>query len=215
MNYPSKSLYMHLRSIWLQTVLQHHWRNTCRRQLSEGGDALAGCDRVNLEMHLEAAIELNCEMHLEAEIERTHRWTCRLRLSNFEMHLEAVIKQFWRCTWRICSCDLGGRDRASLEIHLNAKIDGNWGSTWRWLILDGRLEGRRDCSWESIHWLPRDCGNVESWVQHGPPRDERLAGSRNQSIWGRCWTHGVWSTRWILYSVLTHDNCMERSRGMT
>jgi len=201
MYYLSKSLSIYIWSIWLQMVLERNRRNTCRRQLSERRDALSGHDWVNLEMHLEAEIELNWEMHLEAEIERTQRCTWRLRSSNFEMHLEAVIKQFWRCTWRLCSCELGGHDRASLEMHLDAKINGDWGSTWRWSIQDGRLEGRHDGSWDSIHWLTPNGGNVESWVQQGPPRDERLAGSGRQSILGRCCTHGVCSTRCMLYSV--------------
>jgi len=35
-----------------------------------------------------------------------------------------------------------------------------------------------------MHWLTHNCGNVENSVQHGLPRDERLAGSRRQSILG-------------------------------
>ena len=54
MFYLSKSLYMYIRPIWLQTVLESNRRSTCRRQLSEHTDALGGRDRVNFEMYLEA-----------------------------------------------------------------------------------------------------------------------------------------------------------------
>jgi len=47
------------------------------------------------------------------------------------MHLEAVIERDWRCTWRPCSCELAGRNRASLEIHLEAVIERDWTSTSR------------------------------------------------------------------------------------
>ena len=46
------------------------------------------------------------------------------------------------------------------------------------------MGGRRDGSRDSFHWLTRDCGNVENCVQHGLPRDERLAGSGRQLIMG-------------------------------
>jgi len=68
----------------------------------------------------------------------------------------------------------------------------------------GPFGGRRDGSWDSIHWLTCNCRNVESWVQQHPPRDEKLAGSVRLSILGWCCT---WC---MLYSVLTHDHCMER-----
>jgi len=47
------------------------------------------------------------------------------------MHVEAVIEGDWRCTWRPCSWELAGLDRASLEIHLEALIERDLTSTWR------------------------------------------------------------------------------------
>jgi hypothetical protein len=59
MYYLSKSLYIYLGAIWLQTVLERNRKSTWRRPLSECRDALGGHDHVSLEMHLEAEIELN------------------------------------------------------------------------------------------------------------------------------------------------------------
>jgi len=52
-----------------------------------------------------------------------------------------------------------------------------------------------DASWDSIHWLSRNCGNVENWVQQGPLRAERPAGIGRQSMLWWC------STRCMQYSV--------------
>ena len=142
---------------------------------------------------------------------------------SLKMYLEAVIERVWRGTWRPRSCELGGGDCASLDIHLEAVIEQVWRCTWRpWSseiggVLGGGQSGggswggRRDGSWDSIHWLTRTCGNVENWVQHGLPRDVRLARSGRQSILGWCSTRcmrysvyavvGVCCSRCMLYSV--------------
>ena len=69
---------------------------------------------------------------LKMPIEWTQRYTLRSWSSKFgdalggpagvnlEMHSEIVIRWVWSCTWRLCSCELGGRNRANLEIHLEA-----------------------------------------------------------------------------------------------
>jgi len=149
------------------------------RDRASFGDALGGRDRVNGDMHLEAAID------------RVWRCTGRPRWSeltdalrgrdwsSLEMHWEAVIDRVWRCTCRVWSSEIGG------------------------VLGGGRFAGRRDSSWVSIHWLTCNCGNVESWVQR-PPRDEKLAGRGRLSILGWCCT---WC---MLYSVLIHDDGMER-----
>jgi len=140
-------------------------------------------------------------MHLEAVIERVWRYNWRPCSSEFgdrpggrdraswEMHLQAVIEQVWTYT-------LGGCNRASLEIQLEAVIERDWTCTWRPLsseiggVLGGgesggsSLGGRRDGSCDSMNWLTHNCGNVVNRVQHGLPRDERLAGSGRQSILG-------------------------------
>jgi len=141
------------------------------------------------------------------------------------------------CTWRPWLCELWGCNRARMEIHLEAVIDGVWRCTWRpWLSeIGGELGGgqsggdssggRCDGSWDCIHWLTCNCGNVENWVKHGLPRDERLAGSGRQLILGWCsmWcmqysVYAVLSVCWtrcLLYLVLTLDHGMETYRGTT
>jgi len=105
--------------------------------------------------------------------------------------MEAVIEQVWRCTWRPWS----------------SKIEGVLGGGQSG---GGSSGGRHDGSWDSIQWLTCHCANVENGVQHGVPRDERLAGSGRQSILEcstRCVMYsvnavlGVCCTRCMLYSV--------------
>ena len=73
-----------------------------------------------------------------------------------EMHLEAVIERDWRYTWRPCSCELVGRNRASLEIHLEAMIKGVWRCTWMPRLseigdaLGGHDRARMDESLEAV-----------------------------------------------------------------
>jgi hypothetical protein len=175
------SPYTHCRSwtIHFEVVIERVWRCTVRPWSIEFGDALADLDWLNSEMHLEAGIE-----------------------------------RVWRCTWRPGSTalrdTLGGRDWVSLEIQLETEIEWTQRCTWRpWssefggVLGGGRFGGRRDGSWDSIHRLTWNCGNVESSVQH-PPRDEELAGSGSLSILGWCCT---WC---MLYLVSTHDYGMER-----
>jgi len=154
---------------------------------------------------------------------------------SLEMHLQAIIVLGWRYTWRPYLCEirdtLGGSVVAGLEMHLAAVIERVWRCTWRpWStrmggVLGGGQAGggslgrRRDGSWDSIQWLTRDCCNVENWVQNGLPREERLAGSGRQSIWGWCSmlcmlysvyaVLGVCCTWCMLYSRLTHYHGME------
>jgi len=134
--------------------------------------------------------------------------------ASLEMHLDAKMKWPQRCTWRPWMNQfghaLGGRDRVNSQMHSEALTERAWRCTCRLLLSEiggvlggGQFEGRRDGSWDSIHWLTCNCGNVESWVQH-PLRGEKLAGSGRLSISGWCCT---W---WMLYSVVTHDYGMER-----
>jgi len=176
----------------LEAITECVWNYRWRLRSGEFGDTLGGCDRASL-----------------------------------EMHFEAVIVRDRRCTWRPWSCELGGCNRPSIEIHLVAVIEPVWRCTWRpwWSEIGGvlggglsegsSLGGRRDGSWDSIHWLTCHCGNIEHWVQHGLLRDERLAGNVRQSILGWCKykVHAVLSeccTMCKLYSVLTLDHGMER-----
>jgi len=134
------------------------------------------------------------------------------------LHRPAVAP--WTCTWRawleMFVYALGDRDRVNSELHLVAVIErvGRYTGRPRAIKIGGVLGGsrlgvRRVWGWDCIYWLTYSWGNVESWVQQDPPRDEKLTGSEIQSI---MW----WCSSWcILYSVLTHDHGVERERGMT
>jgi len=107
------------------------------------------------------------------------------------MHLEAVLEWGWRCAWRPWWREIGVQGG-----------DQSGGSS---------LGGRRNGSWDSIHWLACIRGNIGNRAQHGLPKDERLAGSGRQSILGWCnlqWVHysvyvvlGVYCTWCMLYLV--------------
>ena len=136
-------------------------RCTCRPWLSEFGDALGGRDRVNSEMHLEAVIE------------RVRRYTWR----PWSIKIGGVLGGGWSGSdW-----SEGGQSGGSESVGSESGGSESGGGS--------RSGGMCDGSWDSIHWLTRNCGIVENWVQQGPLRAERLAGSGRQSIVG--W----WSTR--------------------
>ena len=134
---------------------------------SEFQDALCGRDRGSV------------GMQLHTEIKCTEGYTPRQWSSQFgdgigdrdwvnsEMCREAVIERVWRCSCRLWSSEIGGLHGGS------------------------RFGGRRDGSWDSIHSLTCNCGNVESWEQQHPPRDEKLAGSGRLSLLGWCCTLGM------------------------
>jgi len=138
------------------------------------------------------------------------------RRRSLTMYLEAIMKRVERCTLRPWSSEFGdalaGRDRVKWEMLLEAVIDRVWWCTWRpWSIEiggvlgggssgGGRSGGRSDGSRDSIHWLTRNRGNVESWVQYGPPRDESWLAAGDSRSWDDP-VLGVWSTRCMLYSV--------------
>ena len=187
----------------LEAVIERIWRSTWRPRCCHWEMHLeATIERVwrwiwrlrssNSEILLEAEIKLNCKMHLEALIERVWRWIRRPRSSNSEIHLEAemqlnskmhfevVIKRVCRCTWRPSLIRIGGV--------LGGSRSGG-----------GRSGGRCDGSWDSLHWLTRDRGDVESWTQNGPPRDESWPGTGRMSIRG--W-FSTWCVQYFVYAVL-------------
>jgi hypothetical protein len=181
--------------IHFEVVIVGTWRCTWKPASSEFGDALEGLGRAGLEMHLEAEIYWNSEMHMEGMTERVLKCSWRPQSWNTERHLEAMIERVGRCTCRPWSIG----------------IQGVLGGGWSW---GGRSVGRCDSSWDSIHWCTHNCGNVESWVQYSPQRDERLAGSGRQFILGWC------CTRCMLYSVyavliITYNHCIEIYIGIT
>ena len=177
-------------------MIERVWRCTWRPWSCE----LEGCDQARLEMQLEAMIKRvwRCTWR---------PWLCKLGAHNcvsLEIHLEAVIERICRCTWRPWSCELGGPNCASLEIHLEDVMERVWRCTWRsssgeiGRVLGGSqspggsLGGRHNGSWDSIHCLTRNCGNVENWVQHGLPRD--WLGAGDSQSWDDA-VHGVCCTR--------------------
>jgi len=155
-------------------------------------------------------------------------WRCTWRPSSsiLEMRLETGIEWTQRCTWRPGSSKfgdaLGDQDRVNSEMHLYAVIERVWRCTWRpWSSQCGRvhgggqsgggsLEGRCDGSWDSIHWLTGNWGNVENRAQHGQPRGE--TGCEWETIdlgmmqYAVHEVHRVCSTQCMLYSVYTLDH---------
>jgi hypothetical protein len=77
-----------------------------------------------------------------------------------EMHLDSVINWVGRATWRLWSCELGGRNWASLEMHLGhdqAQLEKDLES------VDGMWAGCEDL----IHQLvtvTRNSVNVMRWL---------------------------------------------------
>ena len=76
----------------------------------------------------------------------------------------------WRWRWNELGDALGVGDRANLEMHLEAVIVRTWrprSSELRDALGGGQSGGgrsgrRRDESWDSIHGLTRNRGNVMS-----------------------------------------------------
>jgi len=159
------------RSLWpppipqyLRTTATAPWRCTWRPWSSVFGDALGDWDRVN------------SEMHLETRIKRVWRCTWRPRdWVNSEMHLETGIERVSRCTWRLSPNEIGGvlgGDWSGSDWSEGGQSGGSQcrgsqsgssepgGSESGGMSSGGMCDGSRD----SIHWLTRNCGNVENWV---------------------------------------------------
>jgi len=118
------------------------------------------------------------KMHFEAAIEWVWRYALGVRdLAN----LKAVILHVWRYTWRPWSIEIGG-------VLGGSRFGG------------GRSGGRCDGDWDSIHWLTRNRGNVESWEQSGPPWDESWLAAWDSWSWNDA-VLDVCSTRCMQYSV--------------
>jgi len=165
--------------MYLEAVIDRVERCPWRRRSSELRDALGGRHSASWEMHWEAVIEWVWRCTLRPWSSEDGDAIGDLDWVNSEMHWEAVIERVWRCTCTLWSTEIGG-------------VPGN-----------GQFGGRRYYSWDSIHWLTCNRGNIESWVQQHPLRDGKLAGSGRLSILGWCCT---WC---MLYSVFSHDHGME------
>jgi len=189
--------------IHLEAVTEQFERWTGREWLSELRDALGGHDQANLEIDQEPIIV----------------WTSKPWSSKFEnargCHIsgnwKAVSRWVWRWTW------------VPWYIEIRRVLGGSRSG-------GGGLGGRGEGSWDSIHLLPDNHGNVESWVRQDPPNDERWEmterlGVRDSWSWNDvilsfwstwCMVYlvyavlGVCCISRMLYSVLAHNYGMER-----
>jgi len=170
-------------------------RYTPRPWSSDFGEALGGSNRSYLEIHLEAVIE--------------RVW--RYALGGHDCaNFQAVIKCVWRCTWRPWSCELAGRNQASLEINLEAVTEWVWRHTWRmwsteiedtlggcdWARLDEYLEavdGRRSGT-QFISQLTRNSGNVTRWHYLWSYYGELAGGGRSGGRYTSRWSYIQGST---------------------
>jgi len=183
-----------------EAVIKLVWRRNWRPRLGELRDALGGRVRASL------------EMHLETEIERTLRCTGRPWLSEFGLAFGCryrVNSEMHSELWSSESRDAlaAGYDRGRLEEYLE-------------VVDPEAVDGRRARCWDSIHQLvnskPWECDEVTLPLKLTWNRDNE--GTTNNL---RCMLYSVYAvlgvccTRRMLLSVLTHDDGMERLRGMT
>jgi len=165
--------------IHCESVIQQGWRCTPQPWSSEFGEAAECHNPVSLKI---------CTWRPQSS--RFADTLAGRDGASLKMLIEALIEWVW-------SYSLGGYDAGSLEIHLEAVMERVWRYTGRsWLrkivVLGGSLSGgsssggRGNSSWDCIHWLTCNCGNVEDWVQHGLLTDLKVAGSGRQSILGWC-----------------------------
>jgi len=64
------------------------------------------------------------------------------------MHSEIVIWWIWRCSWRPCSCELGGHNREISEIHFEGTIELVRRCPWRHWSSE-LPDAHRGCDWPS------------------------------------------------------------------
>ena len=185
----------------LKAVIEGVWSCTSRLRSSELRDAHGGRDWASL------------GMQLETEMEWTLRCIWRPWLSKFgdalggrdqvnsEIHFEAIIEHLGRYTWRPWLIKIGGvRGGDWSEEGQSGRSQSGGSESGGGQSGGGSLGVMCDGNWDSIHWLTHNCGNVQNWVQQGPLRAGRLAGSRRQSILGWC---SMWCLQYSVYVVLT------------
>jgi len=167
-------------------------------------------DRVNWEMHFQTGIKqvwrctwrpidrVNSEMHLEAVIERD--WRCIWMRRSSEPIIERVVRYTWRKWWNKIGEVLGGGWSGYSWYECSQSGGSQSGCSYCGGCESGssRLGGMCNGSWESIHWLARNCGNVENWVQHGPLRD--WLGAGDSQSWDNA-VRSVCSRQHMQYSV--------------
>jgi len=116
------SLYIYIRSIWHQMVVEHHRRSIWRRPL-----------RAQTEFVRKNGSSWRSLGRKWEDIILPGRERARLK-----MHREAMIEQVWRWTLRPWSSEvgdaIGDRDWLNSEMHWEAIIERDWRSTWKWSI---------------------------------------------------------------------------------
>jgi len=129
------------------------------------------------------------------------------------IHLEDETDRVWRCIWRSWFRDHGQCNWASLKIQLQAVIE--WVRRCAWMAWSSKI-GRelsgawagggclgwsRHWSWYSVQWFWCHSVNVDNWVQHHLPRDEKTGWEQEDSP---SWDDAVWSgcdTQCMMYSM--------------
>jgi hypothetical protein len=149
-------------------------------------------------------------MYIRSDLAADSAW------AQWELRLEMAIEWTWRWTWRRWSREfgdaLGGGDRVNfLEMHLEAVIEWTGRCTWKMVDLEAvDREGGRDRSWDSIHWLTCNCGNVTrvslTFVVRetggGRSGGGRSGGGRSGGGQSGGWRNGSWD--WILELTRNH-----------
>jgi len=206
-----------------EVIIEQVWRCTWRLSSREFGHIhLQGHDCANSTVEIEQIWRYNW-MPCSCEFGDTPGGH---ECASWDMHSDAVIELVWRYAH-------GGHDRTNLEV----VIEWVWRYNWRpWTsefgdahggVLGGGQSGgsssggRHDRTWDSMYCLMHNYGNVENWVQHGVPREKRLAGSTSSRSWEDaarhvCSTQGIQvrsicNTQWMLYSVYAALSVNSRS----
>jgi len=147
-------------------VIEWTQRYTWRPYSRDSGDTLGGQDQVNSEMHFEAVIA------------RVGGYNGRPWLRK----IGGVLGDGWSGSDSSDSGQSGGSQSGGSESE-GTESGG------------GRSGGMCDGSWDSIHLLTCNWGNVDNWVQQGPPRAGRLAGSEKTIVLGMM--------QYLVYAVLS------------
>jgi len=152
-------------------------RYTPRPWSSSFGDTPRGGNRAYLEIHLQAVIKW------------TQRCTPRLWSSEFGDTVgghDGTSLEI--CTWSPWSCELAGRNRASLEIHLEAR---NQARLDRYLeAIDGRRPGT-----QFISSLTCNRGNATRWLYLWSSNGELASSGWSVGRYARSWSYIQRSTR--------------------
>jgi len=193
--------------VWICTRMEHDHANlddvirrVWRPWLKEHRDALQGCDRVSLEMHLNAKINGRLEQYLEAVNGRHARcWHC---IDQF------VYLQLWECDVVTLNSSSPGEQPRGGQFRREPcqKLKLHWGvnfQSWQWMEdsqswVDAVVHGV--CCTQWMLYLVKAVVGV---------------GCSQCVLYSVFAILGVYRTHCILYPVLTHNHGIDRCRGMT